>query len=168
MAISDKPSISKDKIIDAGNRSPSRIISILYRKGLVYKNTQLKDINITGSEQPFIMTIHLHEGVSQEFLSSFLNIDKASTARVIQSLINKGLVEKVRCKEDKRQNKIYLTERGQDLIYPIYSVLDSWVGILTADMTKEEKDMAYHYLERMAKNVERIFNGTSKKNNSSK
>src|SRR3712207_6556978 len=86
----------------------------------------------------------------------------------IQSLINKGLVEKVRCKEDKRQNKIYLTERGQDLIYPIYSVLDSWVGILTADMTKEEKDMAYHYLERMAKNVERIFNGTSKKNNSSK
>ena len=162
------PSISKNKIRDAGRHSPGRLISVLYRKGLVYKNIQLKDIGITSSEQPFIMTIHLHEGVSQEFLSNFLNIDKASTARVIQSLINKGLVKKIKCQEDKRQNKIYLTEKCQELIYPIYTVLDSWVDILTADMTEEEKDMAYHYLERMVENVERIFNGTNKKHNSSK
>lgn len=155
-------------IKESASRSPGRIISLLYRKGQIYKNIHLKDLNITSSEQPFIIPIYLNQGVSQEHLSTYLNIDKASTTRAIQSLINKGLVEKVRCQEDKRQNKIYLTDKCIDMIDPLIEILDSWMDILTHDMSPQEKEMAYHYLDRMAVNVERIFNGTNKRHNTHK
>ncbi len=158
-----KNNISMETIKESAKISPSRIISLLYRKGQVYKNIHLKDLNITSSEQPFIITIYLNEGVSQEYLSSYLNIDKASTARAIQSLIKKGMVKKIRCQHDKRQNKIYLTDKCIEIIEPMHYILESWVDILTYDMTPEEKNLAYDYLNRMANNVERIFNGTNKR-----
>ena len=45
----------------------------------------------------------------------------------------------------------------------MHYILESWVDILTYDMTPEEKNLAYDYLNRMANNVERIFNGTNKR-----
>lgn len=60
-----KTNISMETIKESAKISPSRIISLLYRKGQVYKNIHLKDLNITSSEQPFIITIYLNEGVSK-------------------------------------------------------------------------------------------------------
>lgn len=135
-------------------KHPGRLISILYRKGLIYKNIHLKNIDITASEQPFMNALFYMDGVSQDLLSKYLYIDKASTARAIQSLIKKGLVRKVKDKEDKRINRIFLTEKGYSCKNEIFSVLDNWGDILTSDMTAEEKEIAYNYLERMVKNVE--------------
>lgn len=135
-------------------KHPGRLISILYRKGQVFKNIYLKKIDITASEQPFMNALFWKDGVSQDLLSKYLYIDKASTARTIQSLIKKGLVTKVKDKEDKRINRIFLTEKGKNAKDDIFSVLDNWSDILTNDMTDEEKEIAYGYLERMVKNVE--------------
>lgn len=135
-------------------KHPGRLISILYRKGLIYKNIHFKDINITASEQPFMSALFWKDGVSQDLLSRYLYIDKASTARTIQSLIKKGLVKKIKDKEDKRINRIFLTKKGYSYKDEIFSVLDDWGDILTSDMNSEEKDIAYEYLERMVKNVE--------------
>ena len=135
-------------------KHPGRLISILYRKGLIYKNIHLKEIDITASEQPFMSALFWQDGVSQDLLSRYLYIDKASTARVIQSLIKKGLVTKEKDKDDKRINRIFLTEKGRNCREDIFSVLDDWGDILTSDMPPEEKDIAYDYLERMVKNVE--------------
>lgn len=138
-------------------RNPGRLISILYRKGQVYKNIYLRKHDITASEQPFMSALFYKDGVSQDILSRYLFIDKASTARTIQSLIKKGFVKKEKDKEDKRINRIYLTRKGKDCKDGILEVLDNWKDILTSDMSEEEKEIAYDYLERMAKNVERYI-----------
>ena len=143
-------------------KHPGRLISILYRKGLIYKNIHLKEIDITASEQPFMSALFWQDGVSQDLLSRYLYIDKASTARVIQSLIKKGLVTKEKDKDDKRINRIFLTEKGRNCREDIFSVLDDWGDILTSDMPPEEKDIAYDYLERMVKNVENYIEDKKK------
>ena len=143
-------------------KHPGRLISILYRKGLIYKNIHLKEIDITASEQPFMSALFWQDGVSQDLLSRYLYIDKASTARVIQSLIKKGLVTKEKDKDDKRINRIFLTEKGRNCREDIFSVLDDWGDILTDDMPPEEKDIAYNYLERMVKNVENYIEDKKK------
>ncbi len=146
-------------------KSPGRLISILYRKGQVYKNFYLKKHNITASEQPFLNALYHKDGVSQDLLCKYLYMDKASTARVIQSLIKKGFVTKEKDKNDKRINRIYLTEKGKNSQSDVFEVLDAWSAILTNNMTQEEKDLAYSCLERMVENVEEYIDEKKKEFN---
>ena len=134
-----------------------RLISILYRKAHVYKAYHLKKYNITVSEQPFLNVLYKKDGVSQDDLSKYLCIDKASTARAIQSLINKGFAVKVKDENDKRINRIFLTEKGLATKDDVFDVLNTWSEILTSDMSSEEKELANSFLERMALNIEDYF-----------
>lgn len=136
------------------DKNLGRLISILYRKNTIQKSLLLKKIDITASEQPFLSTLYYHNGVSQEFLSSFLSIDKAATARAIQSLIDKGLVVKAKDNEDKRVNRIFLTEKGMEIKKPLQDTLDNLGEIITKNMSEAEINKAYALLEKMVKNVE--------------
>ena len=142
--------------------NPGRMISILYRKGNVFKNEHLKSINVTASEQPFLNTLYANEGCSQEFLSSTLNIDKASTARVIQSLVSKGLVVKICDGKDKRVNRLYLTDKSKSIKEELFYVLHSWEDTLTEGLSNSEKKLLYNFLFKMVENTEKYFMKTCK------
>lgn len=143
--------------------NPERMISILYRKGNIYKNDHLRSINVTASEQPFLNALYAKNGCSQDDLSSALNIDKASTARVIQSLLVKGLVVKTSDEKDRRVNRIYLTDKAMDIKEDLFSVLHNWESTLTDGLTDDEKDLLYSFLFKMVENTEKYFNENSKK-----
>ncbi|WAW14473.1 MarR family winged helix-turn-helix transcriptional regulator [Peptostreptococcus equinus] len=136
-------------------KSTGGLISVLYRKGSIYKNMCLKELDITASEQSFLCTLYENNGVSQDFLSKYLNIDKASTARVIKSLIDKKIVKKIKNENDKRENRIFLTDKAKDIREEIFSVLDSWSTVLTQGMSEQEKEQSYYYLQKMVENVEK-------------
>lgn len=140
------------------SNNPSRLISILYRKGQVFKNAKLKSINLTASEQPIINLLNLDDGISQDQISKYLEIDKALTARIIQSLLSKGFIEKIRDEDDKRINRIFLTDSGRELIPPLYEVLGDWQDILTLNMTEEERSITYTCLLKMVENVQKYLN----------
>ena len=143
--------------------NPGRMISILYRKGNIYNNDHLRPINVTASEQPFLNALYAENGCSQDDLSSALNIDKASTARVIQSLLVKGLVVKTSDEKDRRVNRIYLTDKAMDIKENLFSVLNNWESTLTDGLTDDEKDLLYSFLFKMVENTEKYFNENSKK-----
>lgn len=133
--------------------SLGRLISILYRKGNIYKNLILEDFNITASEQPFLSSLFNEDGVSQEYLSSKLLLDKASTTRSLQSLIDKGYIKKKRDDNDKRINRIFLTEKSKSIEKEIKARLENWNDILTSDLNESEKEMAYLILNKMVNNL---------------
>ncbi|WP_101773308.1 MarR family winged helix-turn-helix transcriptional regulator [Peptostreptococcus faecalis] len=135
-------------------KNSGRLVSFLHRKCQMYKNIHLKELNITAAEQPFMSALYSQDGVSQEYLSSYLSIDKASTARVIDSLLKKGFIIKKKDLEDKRVNRIYLSEKGLSIKSEVKSILNDWGMILTNDMSEEEKEIAYSYLERMVNNID--------------
>lgn len=130
-----------------------RLISILYRKGNIYKNIILDDFNITASEQPFLSSLFNEDGVSQEYLSSKLLLDKASTTRSLQSLIDKGYIKKKKDENDKRINRIFLTEKSKSIEKEIKARLENWNDILTSDLNESEKEMAYLVLNKMVNNL---------------
>ncbi|SFE82280.1 MarR family winged helix-turn-helix transcriptional regulator [Peptostreptococcus sp. D1] len=130
-----------------------RLISILYRKGNIYKNIILDDFNITAAEQPFLSSLFNEDGVSQEYLSSKLLLDKASTTRSLQSLINKGYIKKKKDDNDKRINRIFLTEKSKSIEKDIKARLENWNDILTSDLNESEKEIAYLILNKMVNNL---------------
>ena len=135
-------------------RSIGRLISILYRKNQVYMNIALKKYGITSAEQPFLTSLYIRNGATQDDISSHLNIDKAATTRVIQSLMEKGYVTKEKDPNDKRCNRIYTTSKADDIKLEIIQQLWNWNDFLTEDMDEDSKDFVYSALENMVLKVE--------------
>jgi len=134
-------------------KSIGRLISILYRKSLVYMNSALKEYGLTASEQPFLTSLYHYNGMTQEQLSEHLNIDKAATARVVQSLVAKGFVVKRKAVDDKRFNRIFLTEKGKESKRYVLPILSQWSELLAAGMDEETRDALYGTLETMVSHV---------------
>lgn len=137
-------------------KSVGRLVSILYRKNQVYLNQGLKPFDVTAAELPLLLYLYKHEGVSQDALSNYTLIDKASTARMIQSLLNKGFINKEKDKEDRRANQIFLTSKSWLIKDGICKVLAGWNDLLLGELTQEQNDVMFESLEHMVKKVEAL------------
>lgn len=133
------------------NGSVGRLVSILYRKQQVYLNGALKPFGLTASELPILSCLFGNDGVSQEDLSCFLSIDKASTARTVQSLVDKRFLAKEKDPSDRRANRILLTARALRQKEEIREVLQRWTRFLTEDFDEESLTVLFRLLEEMAR-----------------
>ena len=136
------------------NKSVGRLVSILYRKNQIYLNMVLKPLNLTASELPFLIYLLDHNGVSQEELASYLIIDKASTARAIQSLIEKGYIRKEKDRIDRRANKVFITDVAVEQKNKIKELLQQWSDYLTKEFDEESVNTMFTVLEGMVNKVQ--------------
>lgn len=132
---------------------PGKLISILYRKSQIYWAQILKEYHITCAEYPVLIILQKDDGITQEYISSELNIDKSAITRVIQSLLDKGFIEKKKDEEDKRCNRIYLTEKGRSTKNPIDKGRREWNRILTKNIPEEKIEEVLEILSQMADNI---------------
>lgn len=85
------------------------------RKAQMCVGKIVKKYNITIAEESFFMAVNFHDGATQEELTSIVGVDKAMTTRVIHSLEKKGFVKRIPDLEDKRQKRIYKTEKAKQI-----------------------------------------------------
>lgn len=137
-------------------QSIGRLVSILYRKNQVYLNTALKSYDITAAEVPILTYLFKNDGVSQEELSAYMAIDKAATARAIQSLIAKGYLHKEKDQTDRRAYRVSLTDCALEIKEEIMRVLLYWTEFLTDGLEQETVAIVFSALERMAQKAEDI------------
>lgn len=137
------------------NQIPGRLISILYRKNQIYLNAVLKPYNITSSEQPVLMFLYDNKGVTQEEIAHYLQVDKALMTRTIQSLVEKGYVVKEKDQQDKRCNRVSLTEAGIAVREEIKSSLMDWNERLLDGFDEEKRALVFSLFEELIDNLEK-------------
>nr|WP_300094327.1 MarR family transcriptional regulator [Sedimentibacter sp.] len=135
--------------------SIGRLISILHRKSQVYINYALSEFNITSAEYSFLLCLFRKDGKTQEELSSFLDIDKSATARAIKSLEEKGYITKQKDDDDKRFNRICLTEKAKANQDDIKKRIFHWSEFLMEDVSDEEAAIVFEVLERMTNKLDK-------------
>ncbi len=135
-------------------RSVGRLVSILYRKNQVYLNTVLKPLDLTASELPVLIYLYCYNGVPQEEISSFMLIDKAAIARMVQSLLKKGFLRKDKSQADRRANKVFLTELAMQHEIQIKTLLQQWSNFLTEGLDEQSVNTMFTVLENMVEKVE--------------
>jgi DNA-binding MarR family transcriptional regulator len=139
-----------------------RLISILHRQAQIFHNQQLKELNISSSEFPFLLYLNASDGVKQETLVQFYGMDKGAVTRSIQSLEDKGLVYRSKNKEDMRCNHIYLTPKANILMPELRSRVDRWSAYLKENLDENEVDVLIKVLVKMVDKVESNKNGELK------
>lgn len=128
-------------------------ISILYRTGQAYFDKRFNCYGIGDKHYRYLLFLYRQEGVTQDAMSKYFYVDKATTARAILALEEQGYVYRVVDPLDKRANRVFLTAQGRAMEPVIRSVLNDWAEIMTSDLSEEERIMAYDLLQKMANNV---------------
>jgi DNA-binding MarR family transcriptional regulator len=139
-----------------------RLISILHRQAQMFHNQQLKDLNISSSEFPFLLYLNATDGVTQETLVQFYGMDKGAVTRSIQSLEDKEFVYRAKNKEDMRCNHIYLTHKAKQIMPELRMRVDRWSAYLKEDLDENEVDLLVKILVKMVDKVESNKNGELK------
>jgi len=137
------------------HQSIGRLIAILHRQSQIFTNKTLKKFSLTSAEYPFLLALFHAEGQTQEELSSYLYIDKGATARIIKSLIAKGFVNKEQDNQDKRCNRIFLTDKAKREQKEIFACVMQWNSYITEGLDEETYQCIFAGLQAMVDQVEK-------------
>lgn len=128
-------------------------ISVLYRCRQAYFDKCFAEYGIGNRHHIYLLYLYRDEGVTQDVMSRYFYVDKATAARSILHLESLGYVYREVDSRDKRAYKVFLTDKGRALEPKIREVLHDWAVLLTKNFTDDERELAYHLLQWMADNA---------------
>ncbi|HHV59667.1 MAG TPA: MarR family transcriptional regulator [Clostridiaceae bacterium] len=128
-------------------------ISRLERQRRYFLDKHLGAYKLHGSMFLIISFLDRNPGASQDRLCEYLLIDKSGIARKCKKLQGLGYIRREQSRDDRRQNNLFLTEKGKELIPVIRSLLAEWRGIVTKNMDENEQKMLIELLSLMEKNA---------------
>ncbi len=128
----------------------------IFRTTQVYLDKVLKEYELSSGSYPYLLTLAENEGISQNKISKELGHDKAMSARTITKLIKLGYFNRKEDEDDSRAYKLYLTEKGKDVIPKVIDKIRKLIDIITRDLNEEEKITTMDSLDKILKNIKNI------------
>lgn len=135
------------------NPSIGRLISYIYRRNHSFITQEFAQLDISSGHLPFLLSLHHHDGISQEELSLIVGVDKTTTARAIKKLVTQGYVTRRHTEKDKRFYSLSLTTKGKNIIPFLERTTKKLNAVLSYGLTADEKQSVLHILAKMAHNV---------------
>ncbi|MCC3863712.1 MarR family transcriptional regulator [Terrisporobacter petrolearius] len=130
-----------------------KYISQIYRKGRIFISKGLEEHNIGQGQFMYLLELYMEDGRNQEELAEVLKIDKGTTARAIKKLEENGFVRRQKDENDKRSNRVYLTEEGKGVKNDIFFILNQWDEKMSEQLNKEERELMIKLLKRVCSNI---------------
>jgi len=142
-------SLEELKVIDASALPIGKLISMIARGHTIYLNHHLDEMGINASQLHFLFEISHQKNINQEKIASRCNINKGAVARSIKKLEEKELVKREIDDENRRQNKISLTPKGEKALKESINLLRLWEEEVFDD-TIIEKELLQKALKEIA------------------
>lgn len=132
-----------------------QLCTAIYRNLQILLGRKLRDINIKNGQYDFFYAISLWEGLSQKDLSERLFIGKATTAKAVKDLVQKGYVFKEKDEKDGRVDHLYLTEKGKATAPMIAQIFRSNLDVCESGLTDAEMSTLLTLLEKVLINLDK-------------
>lgn len=113
-----------------------------------------KEIQLQRGQFVFVTRVCENPGINQIALSNQLKVDKATTAKAVQKLIDIGYVRKERDEKDRRTWRLYPTERAMDTYSTIIHEENRKIAICFHDCSELQKQQVYTLVKKMRENIE--------------
>lgn len=130
-------------------------ISYIYRHQSILINERMKEYDIGTGQYLFLINLQGREGINQKELGEILKIDRANTNRAIKKLGEKGFVRSEIDSNDKRNRKLYLTKKGQDVLPLIKGDLDEMTKLISKGVDEVQLKIIFEVFEIFEANVEK-------------
>ena len=142
--------------LDQYPRRLGRSIAYLHRQKIKFMNQHLKEYGIFGSMYMIMNYVSRNPGTTQDAMVLGLGMNKCTIARRTKKLEDLSYLYREIDPKDRRQNNLFLTEKGQEVIPIIRKNLRAWSELISRDLTDEEKDTLVTLLDKLvaASNLE--------------
>ena len=109
--------------------------------------------DLTATE--VIVLVHLldNDGMTQVEIGEMLTCDKTATTRLVDSLECQGLARRVHDREDRRRNKVFMTEAGLTAIRNAKPVAQKTLQQALKGIDKVDVETCKRVLQRVIENV---------------
>jgi len=131
-----------------------REIGTLSRCIQIINDSKFKKFDLQKGQFTFLTRICENKGINQIDLSNILKVDKTTTTKAIQKLIEADFVEKKRDITDNRMWRLYPKQKALDVYPLIISEENKNIGICYNDFKDEDKKLVYQMLRKMRENIE--------------
>ena len=119
----------------------------LYKDRLLEKH--LAPFKVTPSQFK-VMRLITTEGITNPAgLSRALNVDSGAMTRMTARLEQRGLIQRERCKEDRRQVILTATAAGYEFDHKTCEMVHNVLSELTANLSEQELKQFEHLLQKM-------------------
>lgn len=130
-------------------RELGRALTYLYRSRKKFMAEHLRGYGFSGVMYMILLHTARHPGVSQDGIASHMYLDKCSVARQTKKLEELGYLCRKTNQNDRRQNNLYLTQEGEELVPTIRDYLSQWGQGASKQLTPAEKDLLLSLITKM-------------------
>jgi len=132
----------------------SRNLAITQRKCTNYSKALLKELGLSDVIPPYLIILHFHPGVSQDYIACHLNIDKGAVAKAIKIHVKNGYIDKKIDKNDKRKYNLFLTSKGEDTLPLIFDAKRKFEAAIASVLTQDELNSINHILNKITNELD--------------
>ncbi len=111
---------------------------------------------ITAEQFRLLMMLWIEDGRNQQDLADLYGKDKTSIARMLQTMERHGLITRVRDEKDKRNNLLYITEKGLEIRARLYPALHETIEVTEAGIDAEQLVTCKRVLLQMVESLAQI------------
>lgn len=122
-------------------------------------NRKLAGMNLGYSQLQTLMTlIRMGDGgeIDQEILAEIMQMDKSNVSRNLSKMQLEGYVEIVQSQKDGRKKIVRMTEKGENSVNSLKTILSGINNKMTDGLTETEQKAAISYLDRIIQNLEEM------------
>jgi len=130
-------------------RSLGKLISHISRNIRWMIQRDLETVGVGSGQHFFLHLIHRHPGITQNEVSRETNIDKATAAKGLAKLEQRGYLRRIPDPNDRRIRRLYLSEAGEAVMPKIQSTLRRVTEVCSSDLSSEELEKLFGLLDRV-------------------
>lgn len=139
-----------------------REIGMISRCCTTISDIEFKEINLSKGQYLYLVRIYENPGIIQDKVASLLKVDRSTAAKSIKKLVEHGLVKKEKDEHNKKELKLYCTEKGAEL-YPFLQREEEYsTEVITENITQDEIETTLKTLYKMRINIEKEWENMKK------
>ena len=143
-------SLEEFKQADATKMPVGKLLYMIGKGYHMYVNHHLSQLNINVTQLHLLFEISQDSNSNQEKIAQRCNINKGAVARSIKKLEDKGIVKRQIDENNRRQNKLSLTDKGEETLRQCKEILNEWEDKVILDKGYIEKELIQKILKDIA------------------
>lgn len=115
---------------------------------------KFRELDLQKGQFIFLTRVCEHPGINQIDLSNLLKVDKTTTTKAIQKLIDSGYIRKTRDALDKRMWRLFAEKKGLQIYHLLIDEENHNIAVCLTNFTEEEKEAVQQLVKKMRQNIE--------------
>lgn len=152
-------SVEDLKAVDATTIPVGKLLYMIGKGYALYLNHHISEFGINTTQLHLIFEISQQSDVNQEKIATSCNINKGAVARSIKKLEDNGIVKREIDENNRRQNKLSLTKKGEEILAKSTEILQKWESEVILDKGYVEKELLQKILKEIAVKTIELNNG---------